>query len=75
MKEQMLYRNLQKAQMAGIVGVDVGSDVEILEKMVEDARKEIVNKAIHIIPRFINIANTLGLDRNDVNGLAGLLDY
>ena len=75
MKEQSLYRNLQKAQMAGIVGVDVGSDVEILEKMVEDARKEIANKAIHIIPRFINIANTLGLDRNDVNGLAGLLDY
>jgi hypothetical protein len=40
--------------------------------MVEDARREIVDKAIKIIPRFIDIANSLGLDRSDVNGLAGL---
>jgi hypothetical protein len=37
-----------------------------------DARREIVDKAIKIIPRFIDIANSLGLDRSDVNGLAGL---
>jgi hypothetical protein len=40
--------------------------------MVEDARREIVDKAIKITPRFIEIADSLGLDRSDVNGLAGL---
>jgi len=72
MKEQMLYRNLQRVRNASIVGVDVGGDVKILEEMVEDVRREIVDKAIKIIPRFIDIANSLGLDRSDVNGLAGL---
>ena len=72
MKEEMLYRNLQRMRNASVIGVDFGSDVKMLEKMVEDARKEIVNKAINIIPRFMDIADSLGLDRDDVNGLAGL---
>jgi len=72
MREQMLYRNLQRVQIAGIVGINVGGDVKILEKMVEDARREIVDKAIEIIPRFMDIADTLGLDRDDINGLTGL---
>jgi len=38
MREEMLYRNLQRVQNASIVGVDVGSDVEMWEKMVEDIR-------------------------------------
>jgi hypothetical protein len=72
MKEQILYKNLQRVRSAGIVGVDVGGDVKILEEIVEDARREIVDKAINIIPRFIDIANSLGLDRDDIDGLAGL---
>jgi len=72
MKEQMLYKNLQRVRNTSIIGIDVGSNVRILEEMVEDARREIVDKAINIIPRFIDIANSLGLDRSDVNGLAGL---
>jgi hypothetical protein len=72
MREEMLYRNLQRVRSADVVGVDVGGDVKILEEMVEDARKEIVDKAINIIPRFIDIANRLGLDRDDISGLAGL---
>jgi hypothetical protein len=72
MREQMLYRNLQRIRSAGVVGVGVGGDVKILEEMVEDARKEIADKAIKIIPRFMEIANSLGLDRDDINGLAGL---
>jgi hypothetical protein len=72
MREQMLYRNLQRIRSASVVGVDVGGDVKILEKMVEDARREIVDKATRIIPRFTDIADSLGLDRSDVNGLAGL---
>jgi len=59
MKEQMLYRNLQRVRSAGIVGVDVGGDVKILEEMVEDARREIVDKAIKVIARFMDIADTL----------------
>ncbi|MCL7389905.1 MAG: hypothetical protein LZ173_08275, partial [Thaumarchaeota archaeon] len=51
---------------------DVGGDVKILEEMVEDARRRVVDKAIKIIPRFINIANSLGLDGDDISGLAGL---
>jgi predicted metal-dependent hydrolase len=31
-----------------------------------------LNKAVQIIPRFIDMANSLGLDRDDINGLAGL---
>jgi hypothetical protein len=72
MKEQMLYRNLQRVRNASIVDVDVRDDVKILEEMVEDVRRKIVDKAIKIIPRFIDIANSLGLDRDDINGLAGL---
>jgi hypothetical protein len=72
MKEEMLYRNLQRIRSASIIGVDFGSDVKMLEKMVEDARKEIADKAVLIILRFIDIANSLGLDRDDINGLAGI---
>jgi hypothetical protein len=72
MREQMLYRNLQRIRNASMVGVDVGGDIKILEEMVEDARRKITDKAIKIIPRFIDIANRLGLDRDEVNGLAGL---
>ena len=72
MNEEMLYRNLQRVRSASIIGVDVGGGVKILEEMVEDARREIVDKAIKIIPGFMDIANSLGLSRDDVNGLAGL---
>jgi hypothetical protein len=72
MKEQMLYKNLQRIHRASIIGVDVGSDVKILKEMVEDARREIVDKAVQIIPRFIDIADSLGLNRDDISGLAGL---
>jgi hypothetical protein len=72
MREQMLYRNLQRVRNASMVGVDVGGDVKILEEMVEDARREVVDKAIKIIPRFMEIANSLGLGGDDINGLAGL---
>ncbi|MCL7384719.1 MAG: hypothetical protein LZ174_10575, partial [Thaumarchaeota archaeon] len=72
MREQMLYKDLQRVRNASVVGVDVGGDVKILEKMVEDARKKIINKAVHFIPRFTDIANSLGLSRDNVNGLAGL---
>jgi hypothetical protein len=72
MKEEMLYRNLQRMRDASVIGVDFGSDVKMLEKMVEDAREEIADKAVLIIPRFIDIANSLGLDRDGINGLAGL---
>jgi hypothetical protein len=68
----MLYRNLQRIRSAGVVGVDVGGDVKILEEMVEDARGETVDKAIKIIPKFMDIANNLGLNRDDISGLAGL---
>jgi hypothetical protein len=40
--------------------------------MVEEARKEIVNKAIKIVPGFMDIADSPGLDRGNINGLAGL---
>jgi hypothetical protein len=72
MKEQMLYKNLQRVRNASIIGIDVGSNARILEEMVEDARREIVDKAIEIIPGFIDIADSLGLNRDDISGLAGL---
>ena len=72
MRENMLYNNLQRIRNASIVGVDVGSDVKISEKMVEDVRREIIDKATRLIPGFIDIARGLGLDVDDVNGLIGL---
>jgi len=72
MKEQMLYKNLQRIQNASIVGIDVGSDAKVLEKMVKDVRREIIDKAIETIPRFTDIVKYLGLDMDDVNGLTGL---
>jgi hypothetical protein len=72
MKEEVLYRNLQRVRNVSVVGVDVGGDVKMLEEMVEDARREIVDKAIKIIPRFMDIASSLGLGKDDIDGLAGL---
>ena len=72
MKETLLYKNLQRIRNASMAGVDVGSDVKILEKMTEDIKREIVDKAINIIPRFIDIAECLRLNIDDVNGLTGL---
>ena len=64
----LAYRNLQRVRNASIVGVDVGGNVKMLEKMVEDARRETVEKAIKVIPEFMNVANSLGLNRDDING-------
>jgi len=72
MREEMLYKSLQRVQRASIVGVDVGGDVKMLEKMVKNVRREIVDKAVKMIPRFMDIAKYLGLDMDDVNGLTGL---
>jgi len=33
---------------------------------------EIIDKATRLIPRFMDIAKSLGLDMDDVNGLTGL---
>jgi len=72
MKEELLYKNLQRVQRSSMIGVDVGSNVKILEKMVEDVRREIIDKATRLILGFIDIAKSLGLDVDDVNGLTGL---
>ena len=70
MEEEMFYNNLQRIRNASIV--DVESNIKILERIVEDVRREIVDRAIKLIPGFIDIAKNLGLDRNDSNGLTGL---
>jgi len=78
MKEELLYKNLQRVQRASMAGVDVGSDTRMLEKMVEDVRREIVDKATRLIQGFMDTAKCLGLSVDDVNGLvglAGLLTY
>jgi len=38
MRENMLYKNLQRIRNASIVGVDVESDVEMQEKRLKDVR-------------------------------------
>jgi len=72
MRENMLYKNLQRTRNTSIFGVDVESDVEILEKRLKDVRREIIDKATRLIPRFTDIAKNLGLDSEDINGLTGL---
>ena len=72
MRESMLYRSLRRVQGANMIGIDVGVDVKILERMVEDVRREIVDKAFKLIPGFIDVAKGLGLDMDYVDGLTGL---
>jgi len=72
MKEAVLYKSLQRIQQINLLNVDIGSNVRMLEKMVEEVRREIVDKASEIIPRFMDIADSLGLNRDDINGLIGL---
>jgi len=78
MKEELLYKNLQRVQRASMIGVDIGSNVKTLEKMVEDVRREIIDKAARLIQGFMDTAKCLRLNVDDVNGLvglAGLLTY
>ena len=75
MREEILYKNLQRVRNTSRVGVDVGSDVKILEKIIDDVGRDIVDRAIKLIPGFTNTAKYLGLNIDDVNGLAGLLVY
>jgi len=72
MREEMLYKSLQRVQRTSMIGVEVGSDVKVLEKMVEDARREIIDKATKLIQGLIDVARCLGLDMDDINGLTGL---
>jgi hypothetical protein len=60
-----------KNHRASMVDVDAGSNVKMLEKIIEDVRRETIDKATRLIPKFIDIAKSLGLDRDDTNGLAG----
>ena len=78
MKEQIIYKNLDRIRKMREIGIDVSSDVEEYEKKLENVRREIVEKATEVIPGFIEVAEALGLSREDVNGLtglAGLLTY
>ncbi len=50
----------------GEVGVDVSSDIEEYERRLKNIRREIVDKATNIIPRFIEIAEVLRLSRDDI---------
>ena len=72
-RENALYKNLQRIQSLNIDGVDVENDVKKSEKMVEDARREIIDKATKLIQRLVDVARYLGLDMDDINGLTGLI--
>ena len=61
MRKNMLYKNLQRIRNTSIFDVDVESDVEMQEKRLKDVRREIVDRAIKLIPGFIDIARGLGL--------------
>jgi len=74
MREEVLYKNLQRIRNASIIGVDVESDVEMQEKRLKDVRREIVDRAIKLILGFTDIAKNLGLDSEDINGLTGLAE-
>ncbi len=65
MRGQMIYRSLQRMREAG---VDVLSDIKEYE-----GQLKIVEKATKIIPRLEEVAEALGLDRDDVNGLIELV--
>jgi len=71
MRENMLYKTSKELEIPAY-SVLMLRAVEILEKRLKDVRREIVDRAIKLIPRFTDIAKNLGLDSDDINGLTGL---
>ncbi len=72
MKENILYKTLQKLQAMKEVGVDVLNEIKEYEEKLKNIRMEIVEKAFNVIPRFNEIAEGLGLGKEDISGLTGL---
>jgi len=69
MKKQAVFKDLHRMYCLHEIGVDVSNDVKILEDALKDIRREIVEKATEVIPRFIEVAEALELNRDDINGL------
>jgi len=72
MLEKMYDRWLRRTSQYAALGVDVTADIELFRNSVEDLRRTIVAKAGEVWPRFMEIANWLGLSGGDLGGLVGL---
>ena len=70
--ERTYDRWLRRIRQHAALGVDVGADIDLFKDRLRDLRKRIVAKAGEIWPRFMEIAERLGLDEDDLGGLTGL---
>ncbi|MEM4498283.1 MAG: hypothetical protein QW692_05605 [Nitrososphaerota archaeon] len=72
MKERALARELMRLQQMLELGIDVEEEIRYCEGRLRNVRGEIVENAVEKIPGFAEIAEKLGLNNNDVNGLSAL---
>ncbi|MEM1726800.1 MAG: hypothetical protein QW662_00005 [Nitrososphaerota archaeon] len=78
MKERALARQLMRLRRMLELGIDVEDEIRDCEERLMEVRGEIVENAVEKIPGFMEVAEKLGLDNEDVNALsalAGLLIY
>ncbi len=77
-KERALARQLMRLQQMLELGIDFEEEIRDCEERLMEVRGEIVENAVEKIPGFMEIAEELGLNSNDINALsalAGLLIY
>jgi len=78
MKERALADELLRLRQRHLLGIDLEDEIEDHEERLRNVRGEIVENAAEKIPGFMEVAEKLGLDNEDVNALsalAGLLIY
>jgi len=78
MRERALARELMGLRWMLELGIDVKDEITYYEERLRNIRGEIVENAAEKIPGFMEVAEKLGLDNEDVNALsalAGLLIY
>jgi len=78
MKEKKLADVLLGLRQMQMLGVNAEDLIGVMEGMLTKLRRDIVERAVEKIPRFMEIAEKLGLNNDDVNALlalAGLLIY
>ncbi|MEM1976384.1 MAG: hypothetical protein QXX29_00605 [Nitrososphaerota archaeon] len=78
MKERRASKVLMGLRRMRMLGIDVENEIKNHEEWLKKVRGEIVENAMEKIPGFMEIAEELGLNSNDINALsalAGLLIY
>ncbi|RLI44566.1 hypothetical protein DRO64_03795 [Candidatus Bathyarchaeota archaeon] len=72
MLEKMYGRWLRNTCQYAALGVDMNAYVDLFKDRLEGVRRRIIVKAKEVWPRFMDIAERLGISEDDLGGLTGL---